>query len=65
MNLWDHLSNLSAEDLQDAITIHAMGREIKKLHDEGYSVDADRLLDELHAWLGHLGSEAASLTRTR
>ena len=48
MNLWDHLSNLSAEDLQDAITTHAMGREIKRLHDEGYSVDADRLLDELY-----------------
>ena len=59
MNLWEHLSNFSVTDFQRAITIHAMGTEIKKLHDEGYSVDADRLLDELHERLGPSGREAA------
>ena len=48
MDLWAHLSNLGPAEYQRAITVHAMGCEIKKLHDEGYSVDADRLLEELH-----------------
>ena len=59
MNLWDHLSNLSVTELERAISVRALGAQIKRLHDEGYSVDADRLLDELHARLADPGREAA------
>ena len=59
MSLWDHLNNFSVTDAERAITVHAMGTEIKKLHEQGYSVDADRLLDELHERLSQAGRREA------
>ena len=47
MGLLEHLSNIDLVDAKRAIAIRAMGAEAKKLYDEGYAVDADRVLDEL------------------
>ena len=37
----------SAPRVWIAIAIRAMGNDARKLHDEGYVVEADRVLDEL------------------
>ena len=47
MGLLEQLGNLDVRDLERAIAIRGMGAEAKRLYDEGYAVDADRVLDEL------------------
>lgn len=59
MGLLEHLSNLDLVDAERAIAIRAIGTEAKKLYDEGYTVDADRLLDELSDRLKRWKHEAA------
>jgi very-short-patch-repair endonuclease len=45
--MWSHLPVRNLIDMQRQATVQAMGVEIVRLYDEGYRVDADRLLDEL------------------
>jgi len=47
MGLLEHLSNIDVDDVERAIAIRGMGAEVKKLYDEGYAIDADRVLDDL------------------
>jgi hypothetical protein len=47
--MWDHLTPQSIMDLQRKAALQHMGEEAKRLLDEGYSADADRILDEMLA----------------
>jgi hypothetical protein len=45
--MWTQLPVRSLIDMQRQAAVQAMGAEIRRLYDEGYHVDADRMLDEL------------------
>lgn len=45
--MWDHMSPRNLLALQRIAALRALGEEAKRLHDEGYPVDADRVLDEI------------------
>lgn len=45
--MWDHMTARSLVHLQRLAALRALGEEAKRLHDEGYTVDADRVLDEM------------------
>lgn len=45
--MWDHLSARNLIALQRIALLRVMGEEAKRLLDEGYAVDADRVLDEI------------------
>jgi very-short-patch-repair endonuclease len=45
--MWTHLPVRSLIDMQRQAAVQAMGAEIVRLYEEGYHVDADRMLDEL------------------
>lgn len=45
--MWDHMTARSLVHLQRLAALRALGEEAKRLHDEDYTVDADRVLDEM------------------
>jgi hypothetical protein len=45
--MWDHLSARNLVALQRIAALREMGEEARRLLEEGYAVDADRLLDEM------------------
>jgi hypothetical protein len=45
--VWDYLPISSLMDMQRRETVRQAGERIQRLHEEGYSVEADRMLDEL------------------
>jgi hypothetical protein len=45
--MWDHLSARNLVALQRIAALRVMGEEARRLLEEGYAVDADRLLDEM------------------
>jgi hypothetical protein len=45
--MWDHLSARNLVALQRIAALRAMGEEARQLLQEGYAVDADRVLDEI------------------
>ncbi len=47
MLMWDHLTARSLVDLQRRAALASMQEELLRLHREGYSVEADRVLDAL------------------
>lgn len=60
--MWDYLPISSLMDMQRRETVRQAGERILRLHEEGYSVDADRVLDELgermQAWQDENGRAA-------
>lgn len=59
MGLFEQLGNIDLAEVERVIAIRGMGAEARALYDEGYVVDADRVLDELAARLKRLRGELA------
>lgn len=59
--MWSHLPVRSLIDKQRLAAVEAMGRRALALHEEGYPVDRDRVLDELsdrlRSWREERGRE--------
>lgn len=48
MSMWDYITPRNLADWQRESTLKLMGEEAKQLLAEGYEVDANRILDEMH-----------------
>jgi hypothetical protein len=57
--VWSHLPVRNIIDKQRLAAVEAMGQRALALHEEGYPVDRDRVLDELsdrlRSWLEERG----------
>jgi|tagenome__1003787_1003787.scaffolds.fasta_scaffold14693786_2 hypothetical protein len=45
--MWDHMSARNLIALQRITLLEVMGERARRLLEEGYAVDADRVLDEM------------------
>ena len=59
--MWDYLPIKSLMDMQRKEAVLKMGMEAKELYDQGYYVDCDRKLEEIHtrmsSWIPPVGFE--------
>lgn len=46
--MFNHIGPQNLIHLQRSMALKLMGLEVKRLYDEGYPVDADRMLDEMN-----------------
>lgn len=46
--MWSDLPVRNLVSMQRQAAIAQVGREVKRLHEEGYAVEADKLLEQLH-----------------
>lgn len=46
--MWNHLPVQNLVDLQRIAALKKMGQEAHDLHAQGYTADADRVLDEMN-----------------
>jgi len=49
MSMWNYLKPADLIAWQRRTTLEQMGREAAELHEQGYAVEADRVLDEMNA----------------
>jgi hypothetical protein len=47
MSMWDYITPRYLIDWQREAAFKTMGEEARQLREEGYDVDADRVLDEM------------------
>lgn len=59
MNMWDHLTPRNLIDAQRDMTVREMGERAAALYEEGYAVEADRVLDEMNERREAWNQEAA------
>jgi hypothetical protein len=57
--MWSHLTPRNLLDAQRHAALEQMGEQARSLLQEGYAVDADRVLDEMNDRQRSWGEEAA------